>query len=595
MYAGTKVNWHEVLMADSNAAANNESLPLFLCAFSADKGTEDITDFVYKDFLAMYGNNADFFKHGQPLIQAHQILAAGGRVLGKRLVADDATLGNLIILANLTVDAEAETPTITVKYETASVANAKKFSEVYDAAEAMKSDTKFPLFVITDNGRGTSVKSVRINPDYDLSKRLTFMMYNIYDIEAANNVESTRFAAYPDAMYYVNGVRRNVALTEKTTTQFRTSYCKTGLVAFAEALAEATGYSKEEIYELDFLFGKTVNGSAALSNWTIDPEGVDITSAYGLALQNGTNGAFGDAPFVAETASDAWKQQAIKFFGGEFSDEIYDLDQHKIDFCVDANYPDDVKHKIVELANFREDFYYFRDLTTSIISMENALDKISESEWVKSPFVGDYCSVYDIIDNYSRKQITVTMTHGLAPLLVAHFSANIAAPIAGEFNNFIITEAIEGTLNFVPRITPNVDQKTIMDDAKLNYVNYSTDNNLVLQSTYTSQDHWGPLSYASNVIVTQMCIKAIRRYCPKIRFMLMDDTDFTAYKQLIENNVIDAYKQYFQSISLVYTHDDEMTAAKIFNASLKCYYRDFPQGEIFDVFAIEGSPVSNPF
>ena len=102
MYAGTKVNWHEVLMAGPNKSSIDDSLPLFLCAFSADKGSEEITDLTYSEFKKMYGNNANFFKYGQPLLQAHQILAAGGRVLGKRIVAEDATLANLIITAEVT-------------------------------------------------------------------------------------------------------------------------------------------------------------------------------------------------------------------------------------------------------------------------------------------------------------------------------------------------------------------------------------------------------------------------------------------------------------------------------------------------------------
>ena len=54
MYAGTKVNWHEVLMADSNKSSIDDSLPLFLCAFSADKGSEEITDLTYSEFKKMY-------------------------------------------------------------------------------------------------------------------------------------------------------------------------------------------------------------------------------------------------------------------------------------------------------------------------------------------------------------------------------------------------------------------------------------------------------------------------------------------------------------------------------------------------------------
>ena len=73
-----------------------------------------------------------------------------------------------------------------------------------------------------------------------------------------------------------------------------------------------------------------------------------------------------------------------------------------------------------------------------------------------------------------------------------------------------------------------------------------------------------------------------------------DATDFGKYKDLIQDNVVSKYEQFFKSITLVYTKDDVQTANKIFNASLYCYYRDFPQAEIFDVLAFEGSPSTNP-
>ena len=627
MYAGTKVNWHEVLMSDTVTNTNNESLPLFLCVFSADKGTEEITDFTYADFKRMYGNNADFFKHGQPLIQAHKILAAGGRVLGKRLVAEDATLANLIIVAEIISEnvqkkdangnpiyldengnettTVTETPAtekkVTVKYSRQSAENAKTIDQVEGAAADIQTATKFPLYIICDNGRGVSYKNVRISPDYDASKTLDFMLYNIQDIEGTTVMESQRFSADPDAITYISNTKRNMGLQRSTMTQFNVKCYLEGFNAFIEKLATEAGYvdadgnpDLDTLYNLDVLFAKNKKG-VPLTTFSIDNSDTDISATYGYTLANGTNGAFGDAPFPGEAASTEWTNQAVSYFGGDFSDEIYDLDYHKIDFCVDANYPDDVKHKICELADFREDFFYFRDLGLNINNLSDVQTKVSDVAWEHSPFVGDYMTTYDIIDDFSRKQIRVTMLHGVAPLLVNHYMNNPNAPVAGEFNNFIITEAIENTLNLIPRITPSIDMKTILDDLRVNYANYSSDDGIVsVQSTYTSQDHWGPLSFSSNVIITQMCIKDIRRYCPKIRFMLMDGNDFTQYKKLIQDNVISYYEKYFKSITLIYTRDDDMIAQKIFNASLYCYYKDFPQGEIFDVFAVEGSPETNP-
>ena len=620
MYAGTKVNWHEVLMADSNKSSIDDSLPLFLCAFSADKGSEEITDLTYSEFKKMYGDTANFFKYGQPLLQAHQILAAGGRVLGKRIVAEDATLANLIITAEVTsqevnktnadgqqlyigsdgqettevTETLATTVYATVKYDSVTY-NVKTMAELEAKAASLKTESVFPLFIISDNGRGVSVKKVRITPDYDTSKKLTYMLYKIAEIEGVSAVETQRFSMYPDAVNTINGVRRNMVLDKHTMSQLNAEMYTEGCSAFVEKLAEITGYSVDDLYTFDVLFGKTVK-QKELGLIKIDETGLDITSDYGMELKSGSNGKFGDAPFAGTVASQEWADQAIAFFDGTFSDEIFDLDQHKIDFCVDANYPDDVKAAIVKLADFREDFFYFRDLGLNITSITDVYDKVTDLNWTLTPFAGDYMSTYDIIDPFSHKQINVTMTYGLAPLLVNHYTTNVAAPIAGEFNNFVISDYVPGTLNIIPRVTPTVDQKEILDDLKVNFVNLTSDKLLAVQSTYTSQDHNGPLSYSSNVIVTQMVIKSIRRYCPKIRFMLMDAnaTDFGKYKTLIEDNVISRFAQHFKSIELIYTRDDEQIASKIFNASLYCYYRDFPQGEVFDVFAIEGSPDTNP-
>lgn len=638
MYAGTKVNWYEVLQPSTNTSGINETLPLFMCVFSADKGTENITDLTYNDFLKMYGKNPDFFKHGQPLIQTHAILRAGGRVLGKRLVAEDSTLANLVIFADVTTedreeqkknekgqliyldpdgnettspktgDVDNEKVMITktysiIKYTSQSIAGKKSLDEIEAAVKAM-TGTAFPIMIIADNGRGASTKKVRITSDYDVSKRLSYMLYSIKDIENSEVIESQRFTLAPDVINTVNGVRKNMALIESTMTQFKAKALQEGIDAFVNKLHETSGYSVETLYTYDLIKAKTVKQEAIpLIEVNTTAEGIFVfDKAAGNDLVNGSNGEFGDAPFAGPEVHSVtdesgnvrypWTEQAVAFFSGEFNDEIFDVDMHKIDFCCDANYPDDVKHEIVTLANFREDFYYFRDMNLDVNSLVDVQDKADS--YPQSPFVGDYLSSYDIIDVYSRKQIPVTMMHGLAPLLVDHYATNIAAPIAGEFNNFVITEAINGTLSYTPRITPTMNQKEILDDLKVNFVNYSSDNLLTVQSTYTSQDHWGPLSYASNVIVTQMLIKDIRRYTPKIRFMLVDDSDFSKYKVLVTDNVIDRYKSFFKSVDLRYTRDDEMIANKIFNASLYCYYKDFAQGEIFDVFAMEGSPDNNP-
>lgn len=620
MYAGMIANWHEVIRTKISSA-NTETLPLFMGAFSCDKGPETITDLTATDFFKLYGKTADYFKYGQPLTQAHSIVNAGGRVLGYRLCAPDATLANIIVSAQVStaqkqktnsngqplyIDSEGkETTAVTatpatvnvasVKFAAKTVQSAKTFAKVVEEAELTATDTEFPLLVIGDNGRGKSIKKFKITPDYSISKSLSFCMYNLVDIENTTAVESTRFAMHPDAKYNYNGITKSTNLIENSTVQFKTYMSTENINKYVEKLANVSGYSEEELFKNDILFGTNLKG-VNLENIVIDETGLNLANRYGIDLQSGTNGSFGgtplayDAPFINGVPIAAWTEQAEKYFGGELTDEIYDIELHKVDFLVDANYPDSVKRKIEELVTWRKDLFYFRDLGLEIWSFDDIANTVSQESWTKSPFIADYMTTYEIIDPGSKKQIRVTMTYSLAAILVGYYLNSLSAPLAGQFNNFIITDAIEGTLNFTPRITPLVDQKTLIDDLRVNYANYSNPGILVVQSLYTSQDHWGPLSYSCNTIITQIAVKAVREYMPRVRFQQTTGEDLSAIKQSIDDNVLSNFKKYFKDIQLVYTADPDMVAQKIFNASIDCYYHDFHQGEIFDVYAIDGSP-----
>lgn len=614
MYAGMNIKWHEVTKSKSSSQ-NGETLPLFLFAFSSEKGVEQITDFTAEDFFAMYGKTADFFKYGQPLTQTHSVLKAGGRVLGYRLCAPDSTLANIIVTASVNpkvknkldnegkqiyIDAEGnETSEVTdtpatveiasIKYSAKTVTGAKDFAKVVEEAKKAASATEFPILVISDNGRGNSIKKFRISADYSTSKALSYCMYHLIDIENTAAVETTRFAVSPNSTYTYGSVTRSTNLIESSTVQLKTSMLEDQIQKFAEKLSDISGYSVAELFKNDILFGKTIR-AINLTNIELDETGLNLDSQYGIALQSGTDGTFGAAPFPGYEASEAWADEAAKFFGGELTDEIWDYELHKIDFCTDANYPDKVKDKITYLAHWRKDFYFFRDLGLDIWGFDDVSIKVSSEGWKKSPFAGDYMTTYEIIDPNSKKQIRVTMTHGLSPILVQHYATNVSAPLAGQYNNFVINEAIPGTLNFAPRVTPNVNQKEMLDELRVNFANYSNPGILVVQSLYTSQQHWGPLSYSCNVIITQMACKAVRTYMPKIRFQQLESSDFSSLRQSVDDNVLSHYEQYFKSIKSVYTRDPEASSQKQFNFSLEAYYKDFSQHENMDVYAIDGDP-----
>ena len=82
---GTIVNWIDQSVR-ANVIEDTVVRPLYLQLFTSDKGPESLHTIHGNDFFKLYGNNPSFKKHGQPLLQAAEIIKAGGEVLCKRVV-----------------------------------------------------------------------------------------------------------------------------------------------------------------------------------------------------------------------------------------------------------------------------------------------------------------------------------------------------------------------------------------------------------------------------------------------------------------------------------------------------------------------------
>ena len=91
-----------------NIAEDNVDRPIIMVASTADKGPEEWKHKVFgDDFYKYYGETPSFARHGQPLIQAANAIDAGAYVTFKRVVASDATLANIGIVANVSYKAIA--------------------------------------------------------------------------------------------------------------------------------------------------------------------------------------------------------------------------------------------------------------------------------------------------------------------------------------------------------------------------------------------------------------------------------------------------------------------------------------------------------
>ncbi len=605
MYPGTIIEFEDQSDIASLPITSLRNRPLFGAIFTSDKGTEEWTRIYGKDFFDMYGKNISFARHGQPLLQAAMSINAGAELYCKRLVADDATLANIAIIATITnnetqaknADGQLlyqdedgnETTEVTekpimessavVEYSLKSAENARTTDDAVDTIKESLAEGEYLLYVITDNGRGVSNKRIKIVPDYRMSKSLTYVMYNLTIMESDIALESMTFSVNPNLI--IND--QNISLSSMVKTNSKQIKCSDnpdGMNSFVAALAESTGMTSAEMYQFDPLFGYT-NRGVAIPGISVSDQGIDLSYAYGQMLQNGSNGAFGDAAINNE---EEFVKQASAALNGTFDTSIFNTEQNKLDCWVDANYPTQTKRDIEALVTFREDFMYFRDQGLGQTSID-LIDAVSFDE-TKSMFCATYFQSYEVIDPYTKRQIPVTIGYDLAQKLVGHLDNGRILPPAGIKYGMTIDNCIYGTLSFAPTICPGTDgnQKEKLDDLRVNYASY-IDNKLVLESLYTSQERNSQWSYINNVMGVQEIVRAIRTRCPASRYSFIDGENLERYKAEIDE-ILDPYRSNFKLLELEYRADPVYSVNKIFYAVLRVMYRDFVQSEWFKVVAL---------
>ena len=652
MYSGTQYIWHdEAFLGDQNPIAVDNNAPIFMLASAFSKGVEYPIEIENTDFNKMYGT-MNFEKYGQISIQAQNTINAGGRLFVKRLVAEDSTLANVVIAVRLSDKQKeqqkydengnplyytdetktAETTEVTdypamelvyydddgnettedtgnpvmiavLKWEAKTVEGASTdFETAYNAvdelvAELNDEDGIYPVFVIKDNGRGTSAKGFRVTPDYTISRGADFMFYraNIYDNNSL--VEEKVFTLDPDVIYADNAYR----LEDYSCSNVIARVDEYAYRSFLSDLADITMTDTSVLRRYDLINGVTNRGTV-ISNITIDDESVDLNASTGIALQNGTNGVFGDAPMQSDEGQQALYKAMCDYYNGEMTNEIYDVDQHLVCCILDAAFPNEVKDAIGNLVAFRKDCVFLRDIGIGhytygdVFAALSNLPEIPEenSEYAtirndassisNAKFFSDYITSYQVRDPLTKKRIEVTLMYDLATVLVDHFESAPNAPLAGQINGFILQNAIKGTVNFVPLNTPKVNQKQAIDDLHANYASFDGDL-CVVQSLYTCQEKKSQLIYMNNVVAIQYVMRQVRKACPRNRFSLADGRDLTNYATAVDR-VLEDYKNMFSVLEFEYVQNDLESDNKIFSATIRFAFNNWAQTERFDLFAI---------
>lgn len=589
--------------------------PLFMQVFSSDKGPEEMGVYYGTNFAKIFGE-PNFARHGQPLLQAQVLINNGARVLAKRIVAPDATLANLVVLAKvktteiqktnedgepLYMTPEGEEVTTPdgntaimikkchIEYELQTITdNHNDLNDLEASALALanykdlapEEEKVYPIVVVADNGRGVSSKKFKISANVSGSRNRAYLSYVFSVIEDSAIVESTIFTLNPD----LTSSTSNLSLSSVAKTYLNEVKVLTFddvMIDFINDVKTATGI--EDIDNCDILFGKTKNG-IALDVFEIAGD-VNLSIPVGLPLKSGTNGSFDMAPLK----SPDYTKALIRFFDGTFTKDIYDVDNILLDGIIDANYPDEVKRAIESLVNFREDCFYFRDIGTGLYTAEDIIAKAAMAN--PSRYIAVYGNSYDVIDDYSKKQITVTMGYSLARVLPAHFSIKRYAPLAGQLHDFVFNEIIEGTVNFLPKIIPGKNQKDELFAKRINFISYIS-GVATMECEYTTQTDYTGFSFISNTLAVQEVIKDIRIKAPKSRYTFMEEEDLIKYQEDIQR-ILNNYTNNFKSLTMEYAADPTYEQDMTFYAVLYVTFKKFVQAEVFRIVAINDSDVTS--
>ena len=594
------VNNSQIQNIETSPVAGN--IALYMQPYVSDKGTEDwelLTGF--KGFTDTKGG-MNFEKYGQMQLTVAQALRSGAYVLGKRIVPDDATLANTTIFAKVVNTVYNSTYSHYLYFFTKSYEGCKTFNEIL--TKVAEDDTiiegAFPILTITPMGRGVSSLSFRIIPEANVSKVRNNLNYTKYIFEVSENnsvLEEIAITLNPEIVS--DGVGQSVNPKIKANSkQVRVKMYDNNIYKLVDELSNDET-NKAELLNSDFINGKDLKGNKlniltveeSTEDWKTNQPAetifVNLQSENGIGLKNGSSGTMTDEEIT---------KSLLKAFGAddedtEFDPIIYDLDAYKVDCIFDCNWPVEVKQAVSKLAEYRGDIVFLADLgttATTLTAIETAADAVStideSSDTLYSNTTFLYHNFCNIIDPFSKKEITITMPYLLIDKMTSHIAKGVNYPFAGIANNITFNNIIEGSINFLPVTIPGLDQKQRLVDKNVNYISIY-DGVPVMETMYANTDEHSQLSYMHNIMAVQEIIKVIRTRCPHTRYTFLDGDDLESYISDVQA-IVKEYSSNFKSISCEYMADDQYERNNVFYAVLKVQFKNFIQEEYFKIIAI---------
>ena len=486
--------------------------------------------------LESYDNLSDFLKtkgfpnykkYGQSMYNIVNWLRGGGRVVGIRLTADDATYANAgLNVKTKIVESTSETGETTkemlIKLETVTIPNlevkdTESLQLLLDEFEGQVDEDGYVshimlLFYAKGKGIYGNNISIRITENKSGNNTYNFKLYNLTMIQTKDNgtIRSsegpTSISLYPDAMSLGGSSLTISQIVNDYFTDITCFFNENAYDNIVDTVMLGTDNAYDSTGMIDLLFGDeyiNVDNTGAKSLFTYS----------GLYLEEGSDGSLYTPKAGARSVQE---QLLINLFNGTITGDVYDKKRFPVDVVLDFNTEATVKLAIDDFVNQRGDCVAMLDTG----ELSNATSTIN---WKRSNLViDDYLSsiwsqMFVVFDQYTAQDIYVTPTYFLANKIPENDNAyGIQYPFVGP-NRGIITGF--KSLNW----TPTEEQKEGLYENRINYIEQNYRNTRFM-GQLTAQSKTTSLSDINHVRVLLRIIRSVEELMENYIFELATDT-----------------------------------------------------------------------
>lgn len=558
--------------------------PIACIPFISERGVGPDNKFViFNDpgSILSYGT-PNIAKYGISMYTIEQYLLGGGSVLGMRLMPEDATHANLVLLAKHKVledipvkddqgrplyrTPEGEITTVEtgntaivkdmldIKYSVTSIngEDAKTPAAIKAKMETLKVTvadvdgyvtTPVLTFYAKAKGLFANNLAVRLSSDPTMEVMMNSnRFYRTTVIENSSSVGKQVSFTLPDSIFGNESMQIEDAMDVHSPyvgTLMSKEYAAT-LIPAVQTVAGADVNTNL----IDILFGISKNDTAE-EYVSINSESVSLTIVSGIKLAGGSDGIFGTATDKAAEHDKLF----LKFYKGEIDDSVKNSMRRPFRHLFDVSESVEVKNAMVALAESRHSTFAFVSAPTSFTTYTEVLAFRSSGLRYGLFKAGIYPESVMIVDQYTGKKVRVNSSYMMAGSVAKHCqNTGFSVPFYGEKNGFEWSGYIPGSIR--PQ-TQDPAVYTALHKARVNQMVEVSDGVAQPYQQITTQSGLSALSEINNVHTLFNMIDIALDYSKSNRGSNNEDSDIADFVTGLKTIIDDRLRGVLGDLSII--------------------------------------------